>query len=236
MTSGGRNKKMINIRKILLVFGMLLVAPAVFAKSVKIGDTKINVVLPPGYCELQEKQKSDGRVLRAIRGMIKPVGNTLLSASAPCTDLASWRANKITRMPNMIQYQTATIAAPADSNEEVKKTCADRRQNGEHNVAQLLPSVKERAAKVMKKMEYGKMEMIGVTDEAPGVCYVALLQKFRAEDKTDVTQLTSYAILFVRGKLIYLYSVSDYENANSVMTGLAREKDYVSAFIAANGK
>jgi hypothetical protein len=212
-----------------------------FADSVvKVDGRDIAVVLPAGYCELQPDNKSDARVLTAIRGMIEPIGNRLLSAAAECGTLQKWRAGKVTRLPNMTQYQAGSQEAKAGSREEadaaVKGVCTELRQNGKQITDDMNPSVKERAAKVMEKIEYGKIEMIGVTGEEPGVCYVSLLQKFRAEDKSDVVQLVTYANTLVKGKWIYFYQFTDYENADSVLEALGRHKASVRAFLAANGR
>jgi hypothetical protein len=227
------------MRKILLALTLLVAVPA-SAETMKIGDTSVDIVLPAGYCALQPEEKSDARVLQAIRGMIEPIGNSLLSAAAECGTLKDWRAGKVSRLRNMVQYQVYTRATKEGSREEtdaaVKEVCNELRESGKQQTEDMNPSVKERAAKVMSKIEYGKMEMIGVTGEEPGVCYAALLQKFRAEDKTDVTQLTTYANTLVKGNWIYFYLFSDYENADSVTTALARHRENVRAFLAANGR
>jgi hypothetical protein len=227
------------MRKATAMATALLVAttPAL-SDNVRVGDRDIAIVLPAGYCALQPEEKSDARVLQAIRGMIEPIGNALLSAAAECDTLKDWRAGKVSRLRNMIQYQVYTRATKEGSRAEteaaVKEVCNELRESGKQQTEDMNPPVKERAAKVMSKIEYGKMEMIGVTDEEPGVCYAALLQKFRAEDKTDVTQLTTYANTLVKGNWIYFYLFSDYENADSVTSALARHKENVRAFIAAN--
>jgi hypothetical protein len=227
------------MRKIVIALTLLFAMPA-SAENVKVGDSNIAIVLPAGYCELQPDNKSDVRVLNAIRGMIEPIGNTLLSAAAECGTLQKWRAGKVTRLPNMTQYQAGTQEAKVGSREEadaaVKGVCAELRKNGKQIADDMNPAVKERAAKVMEKIEYGKIEMIGVTGEEPGACYASLLQKFRAEDKTDVVQLVTYANTLVKGRWIYFYQFTDYENADSVLEALGRHKASVRAFLAANGR
>lgn len=227
--------------KLGILFAVALVAMTAHALAgsvVKVDDRSIVLVQPAGYCELQPEEKSDARVLQAIRGMIEPIGNALLAAAAECDTLRNWRNGKVTRLKNMTQYQVYTRAtkdgSPEETNAAVKDLCDELRQSGKQETENMNPSVKERAAKVMEKIEYGKIEMVGVTDEEPGACYVTLLQKFRAEDKTDVTQLVTYATTLVRGKWIYFYLFSDYENADSVTTALAYHKKNVHDFMAAN--
>lgn len=227
------------MHKTLLALTLLFVLPA-SAETVKVGDREISIVLPAGYCELQAGDKSEARVLQAIRGMIEPIGNALLSAAAECATLRDWHASKVNRLPNMTQYQVYTRETKEGSKEEadaaVHAVCEELRATGKKQTEDMNPSVKERAAKVMEKIEYGKIEMIGVTAEEPGACYVSMLQKFRAEDKTDVVQLITYANMLVKGKWIYFYQFSDYENADSVASALARHKGNVRAFLAANGR
>lgn len=226
------------MRKTLLAMTLLFAMPASADSVVTVGDRNITLVQPAGYCELQAAEKSDARVLQAIRGMIEPIGNSLLAAAAECNALRDWRQSKITRLKNMTQYQVYNQAtkdgSPEETNAAVKELCDELRKSGKQEAENMNPSVKERAAKVMEKIEYGKIEMIGVTGEEPGACYVALLQKFRAEDKTDVAQLVTYATTLVRGKWIYFYLFSDYENADSVTAALAYHQKNVRNFMAAN--
>lgn len=225
------------MRRILFALMMFIAAPAA-AEPAKSGGSDFTIILPAGYCELQADEKADARVLKAIRGMIEPIGNALLSAAAECDVLRKWRVGKLTRLQNMTQYQKYTRAtnegSPAESEEAVRKVCAELRGSGKQLADDMNPSVKARAAKVMENIKYGKIEMIGVTGEEPGICYVSLLQKFRAEDKTDVTQLTTYATMLVKGTWVYFYLFTDYKNADSVTESLERHKKYARAFLAAN--
>lgn len=226
------------MRIIMLALVMFVVVPA-SAETVNVSGADIAIILPNGYCELQVGEKSDARVLKAIRGMIEPIGNALLSAAAECDTLRNWRSAKVSRLQNMAQYQTYTRetkeGSRAETDEAVKMVCAELRENGKQQTEDMNPSVRARAEKVMAKIEYGKIEMIGVTGEEPGVCYVSLLQKFRAEDKTDVVQLTTYATTVVKGRWIYFYLFSDYENPDSVENSLSLHKQNVRDFLAANG-
>ena len=63
---------------------------------------------------------------------------------------------------------------------------------------------------------------------------MSLLQKFQAEDKTDVLQLTTYSTTLVKGKWIYYYLFTDYKNTGSVTEALERHKKNVHAFLALN--
>ncbi len=97
------------MRKIVLALVLFAAAPA-SAESVNFGGTDIAIVLPAGYCELQASEKSDVRVLQAIRGMIEPIGNALLSDAAECDTLQSWRGSKVSPLQKMKHYQTYTRA------------------------------------------------------------------------------------------------------------------------------
>lgn len=225
------------MRKVLLAF-LLLVAPAA-ADTVKVAGADVAIVLPAGYCELQPNDKSDARVLAAIRGMIEPIGNSLLSAAAECSVLPKWRSRQVSRLASMTQYQfynrETKEGTRKETDEAVAAVCNELRATGKKQMDDMNPSVKARAAKVMEKIEYGKIEMVGVTGEEPGACYVALLQKFRAEDKTDVVQLVTYATTLVKGRWVYFYLFNDYENADSVEKSLAMHRKNVRAFLTANG-
>lgn len=224
--------------RLFAVLLMFLFAPAAFGEVVKVGTSTITFVAPPGYCELEQGQANDARLLTSIRGMVEPAGNSLLSASADCKQLTDWRTGARPLLSDMTQYQTIKVwmdrELPEGGQAVVKESCAKLRAEGEKRVSNMLPDVQSRAAEVIKGMKVDEIRFLGVLDENPGVCYAALLQKFRAQNDADVTQLAIYATMFVKGKAIYYYLYLPYAGADSVAAALAVHKKNVAAFIAAN--
>jgi hypothetical protein len=223
---------------VFVLSSMILFAPAAFGENARVGTSTVAFVPPAGYCEFQSGQPGDARMLQAIRGMIEPIGNTLLSASAECGQLKDWRSGARKLISDMTQYQTVTAWMEKDLSEGadtlVKNTCATLRTEGEKIASNMLPDVKARAAEVIKGMKVNEMRFLGVVDENPGVCYAALLQKFQAQTGEDVTQLGVYATLVVKGKIVYFYQFSPYAGPDSVPAVLAKHKNSVAAFIAIN--
>ncbi len=224
--------------RLFVLLSMIVFTPFALAEDVKVGASTITFVTPPGYCELEPDKANDARMLTSIRMMIEPIGNSLLSASADCKQLTDWRTGARPLLSDMTQYQTITVwmdrDLPEGAQSVVKESCAKLRAEGKKLASNMLPNVQSRAAEVIKGMKINEIRFLGVLDENPNVCYAALLQKFRAQNGADVTQLAIYATMFVKGKAIYYYLYSPYAGADSMTAALASHKNNVAAFIAAN--
>jgi len=224
--------------RVLVFLSIILFAAGAFGKSAKVGTSTINFIPPAGYCEFEVGQPGDDRMLQAIRGMVEPIGNSLLAAATDCEQLKDWRSGSRKVLSDMTQYQTITSWMDKDLSQGadtlIKNTCATLRTEGEKIASNMLPEVKARASEVIEGMNVNDMRFLGVVDESPGLCYAALLQKFRSPSGTDVTQVGVYANLIVKGKVFYFYQFSPYTGPESVPLVLAKHKNNVAAFIAAN--
>jgi hypothetical protein len=225
-------------RIILVTLLLGLLVQPVTAKDTTIGPVTINLVPPEGYCELEPGQPSDARMIKAVEGMLAPVGNRLLGMSASCTQLTDWRTGKRPLLDNISQFQTIVrleaSELPTAPAETVATACNEMRAQGDKLVADMTPDVKARAEQIMQKVKINEMQFMGVVAQDPLVCYAALLQKFRAETGVDKTQVNLFATTVIKGKIVYYYLMAPYVSGATVEEMLARHKVNVDRLHAAN--
>ncbi len=119
--------------------------------------------------------------------------------------------------------------------DNAKAACTEMRGKGEQINADSLSSIKDNLNKAVKAIEFHGQSVLGVAGDDPNGCYVALVQKFKAETGTEVVQLNLFFMGSIKDRLVYFYVIAPYENESSVTDLLAREKGYVAALKSANG-
>jgi len=223
-------------RSIVLLLAVGLSASAL-AKDAKIGATSLALTAPPGQCELDETKPADANLIRAVESLLAG-GNKLLGMFANCKQLTDWRAGKRAMLDDFAQYQTLAsmmdAAPPAAPEDMLKQVCASMRAEGERTVAGLAPDIKTRIEQVLKDVKFNQVRFLGVVGEDPSACYAVMVQRFKAANGKDVTQVALYATTFVKGKIVYYYLFSPYQSNFTVTALLARHKANVAALLAAN--
>lgn len=226
------------IRAAALAVAAFLLAGFASAKDAAVGTASLTLPPPPDYCEMDVSKTSDARMVNAIEGMLANTGNRLLAVSADCKQLADWRTGKRQLIDNMAQYQTLVAwengPLPGAPDEVIKATCDQMRTQGDKLVADMTPDIKARAEQVLKTVQVNEMRFLGVVGEEPQACYAALLQKFKTEIGTEKTQVTVFATVIIRGKLVYHYLFAPYVDGNTASTLLAEQQENVRRLRAAN--
>jgi hypothetical protein len=225
-------------RTALITLVLVGAAFGALAKDAKIGEASIDLVIPTGFCELDEKYPADARVLTSAGKLVSGGGNQLLAFAADCRQLDDWRVGKRPLLDDFVQYQTRISFAdkplPMAPSEFLKQTCAATRTQGEKLLSGMAPDFKSRIEEAFNRVKVNESSFLGVLAEDSTACYGALLQKFRTEAGTDKTQTSVFAITTVKGKLVYFYLFAPYAGVESVNATLAKQKINVGAFIAAN--
>ena len=225
--------------KHLVVVALLLAAaaPHAVAAQAKIGGVAITLPLPAGFCALSESQKDEKRILVASREEAAKGGNTLLGYAADCRELAEWHdpKNKRQLLDNLAHYQTLTSRADTSTSpEEIAKACADLRQQGKQIVAEQVAKRDAQVEAAVKSVKLGATEFLGILAEDATACYAAIVQKLRTEAGTDKTELRTFAMAVVKGKVVYAYRHTLYANAGTVTAQLAKLRTTIAALYAAN--
>jgi hypothetical protein len=202
------------------------------AAQASVQGVSINLPVPPGFCELSSTNAADKRMLDKVGDLVaKSRGNQLLAMSADCQQLNDWRTGK-RLLGDYGQYQAPPNAA---ANEETfKETCAALRTQGGQTLSNVKKDLKGRMEESVKQMKVNDQRFAGFLGEDPTACYVALLQKLKAEDGTEVTQLTVLAITSVKDRFLFVNRYAPYVNADTVNDTLTKLKATIAALLEAN--
>jgi len=202
------------------------------AAQATVEGVSINLPTPAGFCELGSGNPTDQRMLDTIaEALAKARGNRLLAMSADCQQLGDWRDGR-RLLADYGQYQAPRIAA---ANEETfRQTCAALRSQGGRSFANMKNDAKARMEDSIRQMKVNDQRFAGFLGEDPTACYIALLQKLKAEEGPDVTQLTVLAITMVNGKFLFVNRYAPYVNADSINDTLAKLKVTIAALQEAN--
>ncbi len=208
------------------------VASDAMAAQATVEGVPISLPTPPGFCELSSSNSTDQRLLGTIAdALAKARGNQLLAMSADCRELAEWRDGR-RLLGDYGQYQAPRTAA---ANEETfHQTCAALRQQGGRTFTNLKSDAKTRMEESVRQMKVNEQRFAGFLGEDATACYIALLQKLKAEEGGDVTQLTVLAITMVKGKFLFVNRYAPYVNTDSINDTWAKLKLTIAALQEAN--
>jgi hypothetical protein len=217
---------------LLLVMGL---ASGAMAKDAKVGTTSLTLTAPSGHCELDPAQPVDAAMMRVTEAALAGQ-NKLLATFANCKHLTDWRAGKRPMLDDFAQYQTllSMMDAPPAPPEALKELCRNLREEGEKMVVGLAPDIKTRIEQVLKDVKVNQTRFLGVVAEEPEACYAVLVQRMKSATGKDVTQVSLFATMFLKGKIVYYYLFAPYQNNFTVTSLLARHKANVAALLAAN--
>jgi hypothetical protein len=202
------------------------------AAQAKVDGVSINLPTPAGFCELGSGNPTDQRMLETIgEALAKAHGNQLLAMSADCQQLAEWRDGR-RLLGDYGQYQAPRVAS---ANEETfRQTCGTLRSQGGRGFANLKNDAKTKMEESVRQMKVNEQRFAGFLGEEPSACYIALLQKLKAEEGPDVTQLTVLAITMVKGKFLFVNRYAPYVDADSIAETWAKLKLTIAALQEAN--
>ena len=200
--------------------------------KVKVEGVSIVLPIPAGFCELTSGNPIDQGMLGTIGdALAKARGNQLLAMSADCRQLADWREGR-GLLGDYGQYQAPRTASAND--ETFRQTCAALRSQGGRSFANLKGDAKTRMEESIQQMKVNEQRFAGFLGEEGTACYVALLQRLKAEDGPDVTQLTVLAITMVRGKFLFVNRYAPYANPDTINDTWAKLKVTIAALHEAN--
>jgi len=202
------------------------------AAQANVQGVAINLPVPAGFCELTSTNPTDKRMLDTLGDAVaKSRGNALLAMAADCQQLADWRAGR-RLLGDYGQYQAPPN--PAANEETFKETCAALRTQGGQTVSDVKKDLKSRMEESVRQMKVNDQRFVGFLGEDSAACYVALLQKLKTEDGTEVTQLTVLAITSVKDRFLFVNRYAPYVNADTVSETLEKLKATIAALQAAN--
>jgi hypothetical protein len=215
----------------LLVF---TAASSAMGGQVSMGDVSVSLPAPRGFCELSNTNPSDKRMLSIVGGLLEQSGNKLMSMSADCKQLTDWRSARRQLLDDYAQYQTSIALFDKPPAETVAQTCTTLREEGNKIVAKEMPDLKARVEAALKKVKMNQTTFIGVLADEPRACYAGLVQQIHTQAGIDKTQLSLFAVTAVKNRTVFVYRFTVHTGSNSIIDGLAKLKNDVAAFYAAN--
>jgi hypothetical protein len=202
------------------------------AAQASVEGVSINLPVPPGFCELNSGNPVDKRMLDTINEALeKARGTRILAMSADCRQLAEWREGR-RLLGDYGQYQAPRIATAND--ETFRQTCTTLRQQGGRGFANMKSEAKAKMEESIKQMKVNDQRFAGFLGEDPTACYVALLQKLKAEDGTEVTQLSVLAITSIKDRFLFVNRYAPYVSPDTVNDTLTKLKATIAALREAN--
>jgi hypothetical protein len=213
-----------------------LISQAACARDANVGDTKLSVSPPAGFCELDTSKTVDKTWLGSATNLLQASGVFLIAAFPDCGALQK------ARQSNQFILSKIYISAPSSgigksSLKDLADTCKELRTTtySDEQKAKLSKDVKEFG---QKGSSLADSIALGVLEETDGeVCYVATLQKVRLKAGDDPTaMLALFAVTYARNNLLFLYQYTPYVDTTSIPSALANLKIVYSDFPRANKK
>jgi hypothetical protein len=220
----------------LIIAALVLAAAASSAHAAQVNIGGVPITLPPpgGFCELDESNASDKRMITTLTDLLAKSGNKLLSMSADCHQLSNWHTGKQLLLDDYAQYQTPIGSMDKPPSETVAQTCNTLRDEGNKILANQLPDIKKRVESTLSKIKMNETSFLGVLAEDNDACYAGLIQKIHTEANTDKTQITVFAISIVRNKSVFSYRFAVYHGPQTADEVLRKIKIDIAALTAAN--
>ena len=208
---------------------------AALAVEADVGNAKISIPTPPGYCPLDRSLPQDQRLGKTLDELLAGQ-NRLLAFFAECKQFSDWRIGKRQFLDDYVEVQTPlggmSSEVPGSAIDVVKKGCAEAGTQGLDLAEE--KALGDRITSVMKTVKQNEVKLLGVVAEEPNACFQALLQNLSVGVGVEKVQITVYGTSVVKGKFIYHYRFGLYDGQPSVARLLDEEKKNVAAFLAAN--
>jgi hypothetical protein len=224
------------VRYIVLTCAFLITGEAV-ATEVTIGQAKLTLVAPKGFCPLEPRNSVDSELIsfaqRAVQGR-----NEVLGLYVDCQRLGPWRAGEIDHIGEVFSYQVSlrmrNLTASAQT--DIPSMCAAFRKQGaaivkdaERITAANVKGIKEFADKI----ELNSTHMYGVLHEDKTGCYFGTVQKYKVEDNVETT-FSAKIVTVVKSKMVFAEHEGFYKDENVVKRLLATSRETVAALLARN--
>src|SRR5262249_5756206 len=153
-------------------------------------------------------------------------GNTMLTISADCKQLATWDAGKRQLMDDLSNYQVSPKLIDKTP-EPVHTTCDTLRTQGDQLTKEQTTSKQDNLAKLSKQLAINSEKLAGVLDEDTNGCYSGFLQKIHTEIGTDRVTMTILAIAVVRQQSVFFYRQGLFGDTDPSDRLLAHTKDTI---------
>ncbi|MGI9422726.1 MAG: hypothetical protein ACR2PA_06005 [Hyphomicrobiaceae bacterium] len=220
-----------------MLAGLFAMACTANAEDVQIGNASVTLTHPSEFCPLDSDQPADSRVVTFVQGLLAG-RNRLLKVYALCNELPKWRSGKTPLLTDMLQFQTVIRMMSRDLSRPYprfrKRICDEFRSQGQVILKKIAPESDKRLAALSEKIKLNRQRLVGVLDGLGERCYALLLQKIRTETGTTFTQLAVFAPVLVKGKFVFTYLFTPFEESIGSQPAVRRLRAIEAALERAN--
>lgn len=229
---------------LLALVGLVVGSPAHAQKlsaqseTISIGETRLVVPAPEGFCFMNRTQMPDARVFQLLQGTIGTT-NTLFAILAKCDQLKRWRTGKKATLDDLVQVQSLTRTLnrkiPGPRTAVAKQICAQLAKMKQDKTAETVFEGARKSVKALSKtIRLGEVKFLGQIEEPGDACYGGLIKSIKTELGTKKVVLTVFAATTIKSKLIYYYRERVYDAPEQLKASLDLLKADVKQLIAAN--
>jgi len=199
------------------------------------GSVTLHLPPPAGQCDLVASEPGDSRVIAAVTKSTAAAGNDLLVMTADCQELVDWRAGRRPLLEHLAQYQVQTALRGSDfALADALAACADVKARGSQINRNVVPSTTDAVHTAAKKIELQEQSYIGVLADDTNGCYVALLQRIKAETGKQVVRVNVFFLGSIARRELFFYMMAPYVDESSVTDVLAKEQAHIAQVKALN--
>ncbi len=203
------------------------------AVQVTVGQTKIELTAPDGYCALDRKHNLDSQVLTAAQIGLEG-HNTVLGVFWPCAALDAARESKLkfVAMNDALQYQVSHVvkdrilsaSAVRDLCDSFRKQAPELSDEIKKHAAAAYNKLKERAIDMIP----GTMTMYGVLAQDDSACYFGQILKGNFEGR-DYTKFIVAGTALIKSKAISSYFQAELTDESTIKRLLDLSQKNVAA-------
>jgi hypothetical protein len=221
---------------LLLTFALVMTSRAV-AIDVTVGQTKLTLVPPKGFCPFDRRQSLDSQTLDMMQQAVQG-RNEVLGVFADCQLLKMWRSGESDNAGEIFSYTVSLRAKNLDATArtDIPSMCNAFRKQGaaiakdaQAISADNLKAIKELAG----KLELNSTQMYGVLHEDNAGCYFGTVQKYKIEESVETT-FSAKVVTVVKRKIIFTELEGGFQDESAVKRLLAAQRETIAALLARN--
>jgi hypothetical protein len=226
----------------VLICGLSLALALVSANAAtvtgKVGDKSYTIMLPEGYCALDDKIEAHRKLLDFARNGSKG-SNELVAIAGTCAETADLAAGKIDVLlaSYLVLSPIQTLGQDLSGSESValQRFCSDVRQSAGGGVGQAsIDLAQERASGYFAKMAPGDLQPLGFYLGELDACYSGFANKRANKDGTAANFVILNAMTAMKGVLFQIVQTAPAAEKPDVKEALKALQGNVAANIAGN--
>jgi hypothetical protein len=204
----------------------------------KVGDRAYSIVLPEGFCGLDEKIEGHRKLLDFARKSSQGY-NELVAIAAPCAETEALAAGKtqalVASYVVLSPIQTAGQNLSGSEGVALQRFCDDVRQSAGGGVGQAsIDRAQDLADGYFAKMGPGDLQPLGFYLGEVDACYSGFASKRANGDGSAASFVILNAMTAMKGSLFQFVQTAPVTDKADVKGGLKELQDNIAATVAGN--